>query len=303
MGRRLHEAALTIAAALALVAMATILAGCGGGGGPSVSGPINPAPAVRRDLLVGYYGGRLDTVLENGADVNLHWATGWAGSGTWHLDVATELAHARAAGIRNIVLALPHGLVWQPNAADEVRFQLVRLQQAGALDGWESIWLYPSDEPELVENGAHSDAEVTAMVSWLREVMRGFPALSGAPVGVIYACSSGQRPGIASFDVVGCDSYDARCDVFFRYYPDLLSKMRPEQRLMVVAGGADPWRQDPACFEAHAHSNKRVAALIGFIWQDRAAPGVGAGIRSNGLRRLYCEAGRKVRYGNAEGCR
>ncbi|MGE0358651.1 MAG: hypothetical protein AB7P08_17245 [Burkholderiales bacterium] len=291
MSRRLHAAALWIVAAIALAILVTAC----GGGGPSAAGRIVPAPELRRDLLFGYYGGRLDTVLENGDHVNLHWATGWEGrSGAWHLDVATELAHARGAGVRHAVLALPHGLVWEPNAADEVRFQLVRLQQAGALEGWESIWLYPSDEPEIPENGAHGDAEVTAMVSWLRGVMRGFPALEGAPVGVFYACASGARPGIGAFDLVGCNDYDARCDVFFRHYPALEARMRPEQRLMVIAGGASPWRQDPACFEVYSHGNKRVAALLGFIWQDRAAPGVGAGIRSNGLRKLYCEAGRRI---------
>jgi hypothetical protein len=71
---------------------------------------------------------------------------------------------------------------------------------------------------------------------------------------------------------------------------------------MVVAGGADPWRQDPACFEARAHGDAQVAAIVGFIWQDFVDRGVGAGVRSNGLRRLYCEAGRKIKTGEASGC-
>ena len=153
---RLREAGFFLAVALAL-------AGCGGGG-PSASGSITPAPPIRADLLVGYYGGCATTVTENGADVTVHWATGWCGTGTWHLDVAQELALARGAGIRNIVLALPNGLVWQPGAADEVRFQFTRLQQAGALNGWDSIMVYPADEPETAQNGARSDAQVAAMV-------------------------------------------------------------------------------------------------------------------------------------------
>lgn len=300
MGRRLHEAALLAAAVLAV---ALLLFGCGGGSKPA-SKPIPPPPALRSDLLFGYYGGCATTVLENGDHANTHWATGWCGTGIWHLDVAQELAHARGAGIKNIVLALPHGLVWAAGAEAEVRFQLVRLQQAGALDGWESIMVYPADEPELPENGSRSDAEVTAMLGWLRGVLRGFPALSGAPVGVIYSCASGRRPGMAAYDWVGCDDYAAGCRVNAPSgaYDDLERAMRPGQRLMVVPGGADPWRQDPACFEARAHSDPRVVMIVPFIWQDHAAPGVGTGIRSNGLRRLYCEAGRKVRYGSAEGC-
>ena len=302
MQRRIHEALLTLAAIVAMFLIATILHGCGGGG--KASGPIAPAPAVRADLLVGYYGGCSSTVLENGDHVNTHWATGWCGTGTWHLDVAQELALARGAGVRNVVLALPHGLVWAPNAREEVRFQLVRLQQAGALDGWDRIMVYPADEPEIDRNGAKSDAEVTVMLGWLRGIMAGFPALAGAPVGVIYACSSSGRPGIAAYDWIGCDDYGAGCRVNgpSGAYDDLLGLMRADQRLIVVAGGSDPWRQDPACFEARAHGDARVAMLSAFIWQDHADAGVGAGIRSNGLRRLYCEAGRKVRYGSAAGC-
>lgn len=279
------------------------LHGCGGGGN-SASGTIKPAPEVRRDLLVGYYGGTAATVLENGDHVNTHWATGWYGSGIWHLDVAQEIAHASGAGVRNLVLALPHGLVWAPNAEAETRFQLVRLQQAGALDGWDTIMVYPADEPEIPANGSRSDAEVLAMLGWLRPLLAAFPALSRAPVGVIYSCGSGATPGISGYDWIGCDDYDKGCRVNAPSgaYDDLLKIMRPDQRLMVVAGGVDPWRQDPACFESRAHGDPRVAMLVSFIWQDNAAEGLGAGIRSNGLRRLYCEAGRKVRYGSAAGC-
>lgn len=275
-----------LAAILALAA--ALLTGCGGA---SSAGAVSPSP--RADLLFGYYGGCASTILENAGHVNAHWATGWCGSGTWHLDVAQELAHARGAGVRHVVLALPHGLVWQPGAEAEVRFQIARLQQSGALEGWDSIMVYPADEPEIAENGARSHAEVTAMLGWLRPVLRGSPALQGAPVGVIYSCSSGRRPGMAAYDWVGCDDYAAGCAVAAPSgaYDDLARALRPGQRLLVVAGGADPWRQDPGCFEARAHGDARVAMLVAFIWQDRAAPGVGAGIRSNGLRGAWCRAG------------
>ena len=164
--------------------------------------------------------------------------------------------------------------------------------------------VYPADEPETAQNGARSDAQVAAMVGWLRDVMSGFTALSGKPIGVIYACSSRLRPGMAVFDWIGCDDYGSGCLVTAASgaYDDLLAALLPDQRLMVVAGGADPWRQDPACFESYAHRNPKVAALIAFIWQDHADVGVGLGIRSNGLRKLYCETGRKVRYGSPAGC-
>lgn len=281
------------------------LAGCGGGGGggsPGASGPVVPAPPLRRDLHYAYYGGCRDHILEQAGHVTAWWATGWCGTGlSWHADVALELAMARAAGVRGIVLALPHGLVWQPGAREEVRAQLMGLQQSGELAGWDSIMVYPADEPDIRENGRRSDAEVLAMLGWLRAELRAIPALSGSPVGVIYSCSSGGRPGISGYDVVGCDHYESGCAIV-GVWRELLSELRPDQRLVLPVGGAEPWRVDPACVEFYAHGEPRVWGIVPFLWQDHAAPGVGLGIRSNGMRRLYCEAGRKILAGSAEGC-
>lgn len=277
----------------AALLLAALLAACSGSG-PSSSGTITPAPSLRQDLLFGYYGGCATFALEQADHANLYWATGWCGSSTWHLAMAEELTLARGAGFRHIVLALPVGLVWQPNARAELHFQLSRLDQAGLLAGWDTIMVYPQDEPDILENGPRSNEEVLAMLRWLREELAAFPALSRAPVGVFYACSTGRRPGLAGFDWVGCDDYDRGCSVLEGGVRELAQALRPDQRLMLIPGGVDPWRQDPACFEARAHADPQVVALVPFLWQDYAAAGLGPGIRSNPTRRLYCEAGRKI---------
>jgi len=61
---------------------------------------------------------------------------------------------------------------------------------------------------------------------------------------------------------------------------------------MLIPGGADPWRQDPACFVAYAHANPQVVAIVGFLWNT---VGSMIGIRDNGMNETYSAAGRKLK--------
>lgn len=277
----MKRAALVLAALLAL-------ASCGGGGGGSqpVTGPITPAPPLRADLLFGYYGGCVTDVVEEAPHVNFYWATGWcSSSGTWFIDMAAELTAAKGAGIRNVVLALWPNMVWGPNAQAEATFQFQRLAAAGALQGFDTIAIYPQDEPDV--NG-YADADVTAAATAMRVAMKGIPELAAAKLAVIYNCRTTSPPGIASFDWVGCDDYGSGCKAASAIEGFGLTDA---QRAMVVPGGADPWRQDPACFLSYAEGHIKVVAIVPFIWQTAAGH---TGIRENGVRPLYCQAGRTV---------
>jgi hypothetical protein len=270
------------------LAICLLLAGCGGGdGGPSASGTITPAPAtLRTDLLFGYYFGCADDIIEQADHVNLYWATGsCSSSGTWFLDMARELATAKGAGIRNVVLMPWPNMVKGAGAPAEAAFQFQRLAATGALAGWDSIMVYPVDEPDV--NG-WSDEQVTAMLAAVRAAMTPIPELARAKLGVIYNCSSAAAPGLAAYDWIGCDNYNVGCGalVLLEAYP-----LAPGQRLMVLPGGADPWRQDPTCFLTYAETHSAVVAIVPFIWQTAAGH---AGIRVNQTRPLYCRTGRTV---------
>lgn len=261
---------------------------CGGGGGNTAAGVIVPAGELRSDVRFGYYAGTSLTVLENSDHVNLHWATGWAGSGlAWHLEVALELQLARGAGARNIVLHL------QGIAPADLRFQLQRLSESGQLAGWDSIVLYPMDEPESDAGGRLSDAEVLDRLATVKAVAAATPGLERALLGVFYECASGKRPGIGGYDLVGCFRYEANgCARLEADYAELRRLKRSDAKLWLIPGGANigkVGRQDPACWASYAHRFADVWAVIGFLWQDFS---LGPGIRVNGLRRLYCEMGR-----------
>jgi hypothetical protein len=292
-----HLARAAIAALVVLVATA---AGCGGGGGSSSSaGAVIPAPAqLRTDLLYGYFGGVSLNVGQVEGHVNLYFAGGWD-----PLEQLATLAQAKGAGIPAVILNVPaYGALGGPaKPASELRFWLQRIKAAGLLE--RIVAVYPIDEPDTVREGNRSDAEVRAQNAVLRGVMAEFPELARAKLAVIYACDTGRRPGLASYDWVGCDHYPSGCGVLSGYITQLRQALGPEQRLILVPGGADPWRQDPACFENYAHGNAVVVALLPFIWQTVTDEGVTyTGIGENGMAKLYCEAGRKISAGTAAGC-
>lgn len=295
--KRTLGCALRVAAA----ALFFVIASCGGGGGASSSGPITPAPPtpLRTDLLYGYFAGCVDDIIEQADHVNLYWATGMcSSSGTWFLDMAHELTTAKAAGIRNVVITMWPNMVWGPGARDEAKFQFQHLAATGALDGWSTIVVYPQDEPERSRQPSGepiNDDLMTAANVAIRAAMATVPQLAGAKLGVIYNCATLQPPGLKTFDWVGCDAYEAGCGAASG---TVIFALSPAQRVMVVPGGADPWRQDPACFLSYAETHPNVVAVIPFIWQTADGH---TGIRENPTRPLYCAAGRTI-TGNTQPC-
>jgi hypothetical protein len=276
----------------ALAISAVALGGCGGGGS-STPAP-QPPSALRTDLLFGYYGAVNETIPEVAGHVNLAWVMGWGSNGAWLENVATQLTQARQHGIRHIVLGIPQA--YNASAESDVRYVFESLVVRGLLD--DIVALYPIDEPD----GAHkSDAQVTAANATLRRVMASFPQLEQTKLAVIYTAGN-QRPGIASYDWVGFDDYDRGCIALDNGYPALKAQLRPDQRLMIVPGGADPWRQDPACFFAKAQLDQQVIAIVPFIWfdnwEDITKAGGTKGIRSNGMANVYCIAGRRTITGD-----
>jgi len=276
-------------AACAALFLACLLLDCGGGGdGPVASGVIQPAAPARTDLLFGYYGDCPTCALETADHSNLYWAANWAGFPA----TLQSLFNARAAGFRNIVLAVP---AYESNAELEVRFYLTSLKQAGYLVNIAA--LYPIDEPDV--HGKTED-QVLATNAMLRRVMADYPELAATRLAVIYGANS-TFPGVASYDWVGFDDYSHGCSALGAPYAAMKGRLRADQRILVVPGGADPWRQDPACFIARANADPQVVAVVAFIWFDSWGGTLNLGIRSNPTKKLYCEAGRRI-VGNQEPC-
>src|SRR4029077_374716 len=133
------------------------------------------------------------------------------------------------------------------------------------------VALYPLDEPDVA---GVSNAIMTQVCTDLR-------AAFGLPLAVIYGTKG--TPGIGAFDWVGKDDYGAGAGVLNEMPP-----ISPAQKWIVVPGGADPWKQDPAAFATFANANLNVVAILPFLWGAYAG---GQGIGTNGMAPKYTALG------------
>lgn len=269
LARWLHMRALDVAASVALTLLLLSLVGCGGGGS---AGPLPPpaVPQARGPLVVGYFGSSPAQLEQTYRHVNVHWAMGW------FEDRALTIAAAKQRGLK-VVLYLPEAYV----SADRVRALFTILRAQGLLD--QVAYLYPADEPDRF----HNAPTINAANGIARAVATEFGI---APrIAVIYA-GSDSFPGVESADVVGLDDYDKGAGVLGADYDSLRAALRPGQRLMLVPGGASPWRHDPRPWFAYAAAHPDVEMVTPFIWFDSWDGTSNAGIQSNGMAPAYCAA-------------
>lgn len=247
-----------------------------------------PGPS-RTGLEYGYYGDGDTNLAETADHVTLEWIFGWGSSDALTNTIA-HLAQARNRGVRTIVLGVES--VYLEGGEAWLRSLLAQLSSRGLLTDVKA--LYPIDEPNA---GDKKTAEQVITVNQMvRRVAREFIELASVRLAVIYAGDIDERPGIGSYDWVGIDKYQAGDEIFIdELYDDLKAALRADQGILLVPGGADPWKTDPAAFYNKAQEDHQVVALVPFIWQDHAAPGVGQGIRSNSTRSRYVEAGTRIK--------
>jgi hypothetical protein len=98
-------------------------------------------------------------------------------------------------------------------------------------------------------------------------------------------------PGIGSFDWCGFDNYGT--PIFTNGdYDRFVAKLTPNQRVTLVPGGADPWRDNPAPFNAKAQSDSRVVLILPFLWMDNPDP---TNIEHNGMAPQYRAVGAPIK--------
>lgn len=260
-----HEVGLGLCVSIAIAVLAFLLTSCGGGGSSHEPAPI---PQARGVLQVGYFGSSPAQLEQTHRHVTVHWAMGW------FEDRALTVAAAKQRGLRS-VLYLPEAYV----SDEATRAFLTTLRAQVGLDS--IAYVYPADEPDLT-HGATAINEANNRARKIAAELGISPRIA-----VIYA-GSDNFPGVESADLVGLDDYGKGSNVLGIDYDRLRSVLRPDQRLMLVPGGVEPWKQDPAPFFAYARAHADVEMVTSFLWIDFADRGLGRGIGSNGLAPAYC---------------
>ena len=264
---------------LLAAALALLLAGCGGGGGGSSAPAPSPTPAPVRDAppLLLYFGVIEEQLKETADHVSTVYPMDWGDWDTMRPDIAdriiAQLQEAKALGYANAIVAVGFCMfskAYVYRGTDELAAFWKRVQAVGLPIVGVSI----IDEPDVV---GVTDAEMTKAILDAK-------AVTGCKVFVCYGDTGHGTPGIAVADVVGRDKY-----------PSLVSvPTHPGQQRWLFAGGADPWRADPAPFIAYAKANGDVAAVCAFLWGDGWGGTTNKGIRDNGMAAAYRSAFKSV---------
>lgn len=272
---------------IVLILVALVAVGCM----KMTEGDLYPGP--RDTIHYGYYGDMAFQYDEVKDHVNTVWIAAWdRHPQSWVDCVYDRVVQASKDGKKSVVMMTTGTYTddrrFNENVLQELQQLFDKLNAAGVLK--DVVAVYPTDEPDGSEISSEEIAKGNAAI---RGVMAKHPALKNTALAVFYTGSE-KYPGIEYYDWVGFDEYHKGEKVLGAKYKRMVSRLRDDQRTMIIPGGCDKWRQDPRPFVDFALSNPRVVAVVPFIWIDNAAPGnddVGLGIRSNGLSELYREAG------------
>jgi hypothetical protein len=299
-------APLTLVTALLMTCIASVQSSV-----PAVAaaGPSKQV-SLRAGQFFGYYGDCPSCVEETRAHTNVQWIAGWGGDGA---QVPKIVERAKNAAPIKTVIMLPGMYVnkrLNPLGLVAARGIFQGLRDAGVLQNVAA--LYPQDEPDLE---GLDDATVIEANAAVRAVAAEFAELKNVPLAVIYSergtlglaggphlrfassptsgffsnrpAGLGTRPGISSYDWVGIDAYAMGSKILGKPYTKLQKLLTNKQRLLLVPGGANPWREDPTPYFKRAARDPKVIGVVAFLWFDNAAPDVGLGVHSNGLAPKY----------------
>jgi hypothetical protein len=253
-----------------------VLVSCGGGGGNGApTDGTRPDPFTethRTDLYFGYYGNSPGQTAATFDHTNLCWAAPWGGR-----DV--QIGYVQECALRKIPVMLDltwllisgRSYVGTEKAVPQVRQYLDQLRDLGVVGG--IVALYPVDEPDM-------NLDDVSVVQTINRDLRA--VLTDLDLAVKLAVIYGNQgtPGIESFDWIARDDYERGLQTL---------PLLPHQRLMLVAGGADKYRNRPESFEAYANAHPEVVAIVAFIYDDYTDPGgtFRLGISHNGLLPAY----------------
>jgi hypothetical protein len=274
---------------LCVVALALLLTGCqeGGGGGEPEARPLPVRTNFREGLLHSYYGDADGQMAETCQHVNAVWLWAWNGI------MVHRIQEAEECGVTNVVLGTWDA--FEPDAEKRLRNRFDAFREQGILD---LIYaLTPVDEPD--GDGNKSAEQLRAWAEMARRVMADYPELSRTKLAVIY--SPKARPAIEVFDLVGWDDYEAGYGVLGAQLAEFKALLRPDQGIILIPGGADGvGRIDPGPFFNVAQADPQVKMIVSFIWFDGWDNRGTRGIRSNGMAKVYCEMGRRIKFPIAE---
>lgn len=265
---------------LVILVIAVVVVACGGGNSSSSNTPApTPTPVTRTDKVEhGYFGQfdgqNVDTVDHVSFAFSMDWGD-WSTPGIEpfvSLRIINELQDAKARGITKAIVAVGY-LTWNGNyetkGTDFLNTFKTQLDALGLYDM--IIALYPIDEPD---QAPITEANLEAGLTAIHQV---FP---DKKLMVIYGDHG--RPAQQFYDYVGEDKYG---------HGLITVPLLPNQRMVLVKGGADPYKEDPTDAVDYALTHPEVAVVVFFLYGDYTG---GKGIKNNGMLPIYRQQGQRL---------
>lgn len=253
-----------------------------------------PPAAQRKDLLYGYYGCMNDQVSKTSDHVNIHWESQFQGfdKAIENIDEAQKFTVLDVGPVMFIKF-LEKGRNYKLNDKPEENlrslFDLMKAKRTLHL----VKAIYPMDEPNI--NVVDSD-ELYRAIRIIRKVASEYSELKDVKLVCIYAAKPETYDCVEEFDYVGIDDYEVKSQIFTNgTYENLKKMLRPDQRTIIIPGGA--FGQDPTPFLNFANGNPEVGMILAFVWfgpMQAADKWVGIGDDASPLKQRYIDLGKTI---------
>ena len=256
--------------------------------GPDTYMPEKPT-VLRKDLHFGYYLSSEDSIAAVATHSSFIFEPNW---GT----ISGLIRRVQSHGLP-VVLCVTRECFGDfdsselsPHIGANLRALFDALRKDSVLDRIAVI--YPIDEPD----GRHVSHETMSICAQtIKSIAAEYAELANVKLGVIYSTHM-TYPGIDEFDIIGLDKYGMGSNVLIsKEFKELNKRRQPHQKIILVPGGAEPWKQNPEAFERYAHLHPEVIGIIAFLWIDYTENGeTFKGIGSNGMAQTYVELGKRL---------
>lgn len=246
-----------------------------------------PVVPPRKGLFVGYYGGMNDQAEKTKGCINVWWECQFQGP----VKSADNILMAGVASVISLGNQMfekfqdggrNHKL--RADAAQQLEEYFNYLKERGALSFVKAVT--PFDEPNT---NVRSADDLRQAVAIIRLVAAKFPELDGLKLAIIYAAKPMLWDCIELFDFVGADDYDELSGFLeSAAYKDIKGRLRPDQKMIILPGGA--FGQDLIPFIRFAHANLEVGCILAFTWLGPMQPAdkwVGLGDDANPKKQQY----------------
>lgn len=195
------------------------------------------------------------------------------------------VARIKDAGLRTSIAVGDFVFVKGAYVGTERLLALVEKLKAAEVMGLIDV-VFLVDEPELA---GISEEEIFKAIDGVKAVFE----LRALPIHINWGGTE-TYPGLSRVDIGSFDAYGV--DIFSSgLLARFISKLAPWQKYALVAGSADPWRNDLAPFYAMANNDEKCFGIMVFVYFDFEFEGPQKGVGTNGLLPMVAGYGTAIK--------